>query len=152
MSKPCKAILIDPAEATIRQVDYDGDIQTIYRLLSSPWQRVGTFEAVRINDKDDVVYIDENGLLHDPMVPHWFAWEGYAQPLAGRGLILGTDDEGNSIAPQIGVGEVNKRVTNLARIGDMLIGLKDKQVVGYKVPRPHAEVIFPYPVPKRDQN
>jgi hypothetical protein len=150
-SRPCKAILIDPAEAEIREVDHDGTLEGIYRLLSSPWHPVEIIEALRIG-RGDVIYFDENGLLHEPIVPHWFAWKGFDQPLAGRGLILGTSAEGESITPKATVEQVRTKVVHLARLGETLIGLDGKQAVGFKIPTPHAEVIFPYPVPKSEQN
>ena len=36
--------------------------------------------------------------------------QGASQPLAGRGLVLGTDKEGESVAPSLTIEELRKRV------------------------------------------
>ena len=107
MSKhPCKAFLIDPyvlqvedgvltlsTESAIRELTFNGDWRTISPLISPPGQTVDTFDVVYFDP--DTVYVDDNGLWG---ASHFFQIDGM-QPLAGRGLVLGTDDEGDSIAP-----------------------------------------------------
>ena len=41
----------------------------------------------------------------------FFRIETYEQPLAGKGLVLGTDDDGNSVEPKISLSEVADQVT-----------------------------------------
>lgn len=98
-----KAYLIDPQEREIRQVDYDGDYKSIYRLLD-----IDTFTAVELNDKRDVVYVDDEGLLKDPV--YFFTVEGYGQPLAGKGLVLGTDGEGETVEPTLSLETLTQMV------------------------------------------
>lgn len=84
-----KAILIDPYEQTIKQVDYNGDFRQIYDLIE-----VDTFDVARINNGDGI-FVDDNGLYNAPT--HFFEHADYPQPLAGKGLIIGCDAEGESV-------------------------------------------------------
>lgn len=103
-----KAILIDPFEKTVTEVDHNGNYRQIYTLLSHPEHRVDCFTVVQI-ENDDAIFVDDEGLLKDPK--HFFVWRGYPQPLAGKGLILGTNDEGDSVDAVISVEDVKKRVS-----------------------------------------
>lgn len=90
-----KAFLIDPTVATITEIDYDGDWMKIGPLLGCV-----LFTTVILNHMDDVIFVDDEGLINGN--PHgWFSLAGYHQPLKGKGLVLGTDLEGESIAPRI---------------------------------------------------
>jgi hypothetical protein len=44
----------------------------------------------------EAILVDDNGLLNSPV--RFFKFAGYAQPLAGKGLILGSDAEGDTSA------------------------------------------------------
>jgi len=99
-----RAILIDPVAETVMEVEHNGDYRNIYDLIDCE-----TFTVVGI-DNDDAIYVDDEGLLKDDP-KHFFMFSGYAQPLAGKGLILGTDEEGNSVSPIISIEEVIERVT-----------------------------------------
>lgn len=106
-----KAILIDPFEKTVTEIEHDADnYRAIYSKLSHETMPVSCFTVVRINDQDDTIFIDDEGLLKP--CSHFFVYEGYPQPLAGKGLILGTNEEGDSIAPQaVTVDDVKAKVT-----------------------------------------
>lgn len=97
-----KAIRIDPEKQVVEEVEYNGDWRDILRLLN-----VSIFTAVGI-DEFTVLYVNDEGLLEDP--EFFFEWEGYPQPLAGRGLVLGTDEEGNDRSPKMSLDEVRKKV------------------------------------------
>jgi len=131
-----RAILIDPVAKTVREVEHDGDYREIYRLLSDPENdiKVDTFDAIGI-DGVNSIYIDDNGLLNDPK--YFFKWEGYAQPLAGRGLILGTDEEGASISTTLTLDFVAAKVGYMAlRVDDIVpfSGTMDHPVLGPNTP------------------
>lgn len=88
-----KAILIDPETKTISEVDYSGDYKDIYKLIDCQ-----NFTVIQLDffadETAESLYIDDEGLLNEP--EHFFIWKDYHQPLAGKGLILGTDAEGDS--------------------------------------------------------
>lgn len=86
-----RAYLINPHDQTITEVDYSGDYCQIYDLIECQ-----TFDVARINDRGDVIYVDDEGMFHNS---EFFDLPGYSQPLAGLGLVLGTNDEGESTSP-----------------------------------------------------
>lgn len=109
MSKNLKAILIDTFAREIKEVEYSGDFTEIYKLLSHETMEVTTFTIVHL-DEGDAIYVDDNGLLHNPLPDAWFKWDTYYQPLVGKALILGADDEGESRSAKISTDEVRRRV------------------------------------------
>ena len=104
-----KAILIDVHTQSITEVEHDNTLDNIYELLNCR-----TFDVVRI-DEVNSIYIDDEGLFVDDQL--FFEYGGDAQSvrLAGNGLILGVDDEGNSISPTTTIEEVKGRVGFLPR-------------------------------------
>jgi hypothetical protein len=104
-----KAILIDVHTQSVTEVEHDNTLDNIYELLNCR-----TFDVVRI-DEVDSIYIDDEGLFVDDQL--FFEYGGDAQSvrLAGNGLILGVDDEGNSISPTTTIEEVKGRVGFLPR-------------------------------------
>ena len=94
-----RAILINPFDETIKEVDILGNIQDIYLLTGCT-----TFDVVSLSDADDM-YVDDEGLLKDN---RYFSWSG--RNFAGKSLIMGHDDEGNSISTTYDLQEVIDRV------------------------------------------
>jgi len=121
-----KALLIDPVRHTVTEVEHTGNYRHIYELLSDKLNEleVDTFTAVGLQN-GDAIYVDDEGLLKDPR--YFFEWRGYAQPLAGRGLILGTDEEGGSIEPKTTLEEARRNV----RFGEL-------SVQGFEQNTPHT--------------
>jgi hypothetical protein len=80
-----RAILIDPFTQTIEEVDYSGDYKDIYSLIECD-----LFTTVYLpNTSDDTLFVDDEGLYVENQ--RFFKIDGFEQPLAGRGLLLGTD-------------------------------------------------------------
>ena len=100
-----KAILIDPFAETVEVVDYSGNWEEISDLIECRY-----FDIVRVDDKESL-YIDDEGLYTENQ--RFFKWDGYPHPLAGRGLILGTNEEGESIDTDMETEDVEKLVTFL---------------------------------------
>ena len=98
-----KSILIDVFNKEIREVDYSGDFQDIYKLIEC-----SCFTIATVDDKN-VLYVDDEGLLNNPK--HFFKYEGYHQPLAGNCLILGDNGMGESADTTLTVQEVEDKVT-----------------------------------------
>lgn len=92
-----KAILIEPhiMRATIIELEQD-NINAIYQAL-----KCDTFDCVSLPN-NDVIYIDDEGLLKNP---EWFFMmqlKEYSSPvLAGNGLIMGTGLEGEGVSPGV---------------------------------------------------
>ena len=87
-----QAVLIDPYEEEVTTVDYNGDYKQIYKHI-----KADCFTLVRLLDNDDV-FVDDEGLLKVDANTKFFRIKDYPQPLVGYGLILGNNEEGDSIA------------------------------------------------------
>jgi hypothetical protein len=104
---PATGFLIDPAARSIAPWPYNGDWQTI-----APAIRIGQspFTIVEIDD-GDVIYVDDEGLLKP--LDWFFAIKGAHQPFAGCGLVLGSDDEGETVSASITLQELKRRILHL---------------------------------------
>lgn len=103
------------AENIFTEVEMEPGIDWIYRELSytpdnqtffGQPQSVDTFEVASFsamaNDfgrTGDTLFVDENGLYNN-VNDVWIVLRGAWQPFAGPGLVLGTDNRGNSIPPK----------------------------------------------------
>ena len=95
-----KAILIDPIKREIREVDItDGDSPAgISNLIGCRWFCIGSY----LRDGDAAFVDDEGLLLGEEEDIYFWAIDSNAikssnnQPLAGKGLVLGSDEEGCS--------------------------------------------------------
>lgn len=100
-----KAILINPFDQSIREVEYDAKDDDISVIINCRY-----FDVANLPNGDGI-FVDDEGMLNNPT--HFFKHEDYHSPLAGKGLILGCDDEGESIAPATTIEEVRRKVTFL---------------------------------------
>ncbi len=105
-SKIKKAYLIDAEKREITQVEV-GDYTTYYPLL-----KCEVFTTVGLED-DDTLYVDDEGLFQPQ--ENFFMYQGYNQPLAGNGLVLGTDKEGNSVDPKMTLETLKSKVKFMNR-------------------------------------
>ena len=106
MENTMKAILIGVYAQEVIEVVHDGTLQNIYDLLVCR-----TFDVVRIDDVNSI-FVDDEGILKDNLYFEYSASDRVLQ-LAGNGLILGVDDEGNSISPTLTVEDVKGKVNFL---------------------------------------
>ena len=97
------AILIDPFHETIEMVDYSGDWQDISALIGCD-----LFTTINLGDSD-TLYVDDEGLYVKNQ--RFFNLEGYPQPLAGRGLVLGYTPDGDSTDSSLTVSQVQDMVS-----------------------------------------
>lgn len=116
-----KAHLIDPVEQTVTEVEIDRDngIEDLYKHL-----HCSIFTFVEINDKHDGIYVDDEGLYAPNQV--FFLHKDYPyQPLAGYGLVIGTEWEtGDSQDPTVTLEETREAITFMSQ-ADVMIWLKD---------------------------
>ena len=99
-----RAYLINPFAREVLRVNYDGDFNQIYEFLGG----VRCFTCVTINQEGDSVYVDDEGLFNGDN--EFFSVAGYPEPLAGFGLVLGCDREGESVAPSLTLETLRDRV------------------------------------------
>ena len=95
-----KAILINSFDESVSEVDYNGDYKEIYNLIDCD-----IFDVVPLDDTNDM-YVDDEGLLKNPN--RYFKYG--QQTLAGIGLILAHDDEGESVGTTLNSAEVFENV------------------------------------------
>jgi hypothetical protein len=105
-----RAIRIDSNSGKIEVIELEPGLQAIKAAVRCRW-----IEGVRpsILVGADIMYVDEEGLLHGENL--FFKIAGYAQPIAGNGLILGTDEEGDSTDCETPIGMVSQCVEFLFR-------------------------------------
>jgi hypothetical protein len=105
--RPATGFLIDPAARSIAPWPYDGDWKTI-----APAIRIGRspFTVVEIGN-GDIIYVDGEGLLKP--LDWFFAVKGSHQPFAGCGLVLGSNEEGESVSAMIALQELKRRILHL---------------------------------------
>lgn len=97
-----RAILIDPAQRTVTEIDTDGKLASLQALVG------GYIEAVHLDDKHHC-YVNEEGLFNEPR--HFFLFAGAHQPLAGAGVILADTKGGNEAACTLSLDWIRRRVT-----------------------------------------
>jgi hypothetical protein len=99
-----RAILIDPFACSVTEVEHDADdYKSMYPLLSHESMPVGTFQLVSsaMLAPGDAVFVDEEGLLKP--CERWFKIAGFQQPLAGKGLVVGSDTNGDTASARTSV-------------------------------------------------
>jgi hypothetical protein len=99
-----KAILINPFAKAVSEVDFNGHYTHICDLIDC-----SLFTVVRLARRE-VLFVDDEGLLHDKPQA-FFSWHGYPHPLAGRGLVIGEEGDGESAPTEFTVQEVRAKVT-----------------------------------------
>ena len=98
-----KAILINPFDETIKEVVYSGNYHEIYYLTDCT-----TFDVVRLSETDDM-YIDDEGLLKSSN--RYFTI--FDNNFAGKALLLGHDQEGETTDTTFTVEQIEKSISFL---------------------------------------
>jgi hypothetical protein len=96
-----KVIKIDSANKTITQIELGVGLQPIYDAIGN---ECSCFSCPVELDNRDTIYADDEGLFHPfeggIMMPDW------DYPIVGNCLIIGTDEEGDSIDCKTTVEEI----------------------------------------------
>lgn len=91
--KQIKAILIDPFAETVSYVTLtDTKLETYYNLLGC-----SLITIAGLADGVDMI-LDDEGLLKDSSSQAYFKIGIGSQPFAGKALIVGTDEEGETVS------------------------------------------------------
>ena len=85
--------LVDPYKQEITEVDVEDGLQSMYKHIQAD-----CVDAAYLGDSDDV-WVDDEGLLNVSNETRLFGFPTYRNALAGYGLILGTNSEGESVEP-----------------------------------------------------
>lgn len=106
------ALLLNVKENTITEIVIK-DYSDINRLIGCNY-----FTTVQVNDKGDTLYVDDEGLIND--TTSGFTFDGYAGPLMGNAILLGTDlRTGDSKDISMTTAEFAAKVKTLMRLGSM---------------------------------
>lgn len=96
----------------------DSENRTITETEIKNWQEISPkigcelFTIVGMENSDSL-YVDDEGLLKPQN--NFFLYSEYPQPLAGNGIVLGTNDEGESVEPKISLDELKSKITFMNR-------------------------------------
>lgn len=90
-------LLIDPFEQIVTEVELSED--STFADAKKHMQLDGPLDVVTLSD-DTMVIVDDEGLLKDEVLggQRYFKLSEFHQPLAGRAIIVGYDDEGATIS------------------------------------------------------
>lgn len=110
------AYLIDPNQRSIEPVTVTltqrpDPLSEIYALLGCR-----LIASVPLAGSD-VIYVDDEGLINRA-VCEYFGVQGIGQPLAGRGLVVGTDNEGEDADVETSLDDIKQRVTFIEHLTD----------------------------------
>jgi len=99
-----KALLIDPYKQTITEVEHLDDYKDIQKHI-----RAAMFDHVRIGENEGV-YIADDGLLTANTSTRFFMLSNWRYPLAGYGLVLGSDKYGESVSTQFTIDDLEQDI------------------------------------------
>lgn len=131
-----RAILIDAVEKTVREVEYDGTLETAYSLL-----RCELIDVVHLPDiatgKGDLCHdllVDDEGLLtSDADDSPFFVFRG-GLIFAGSGLIVGPcDDEGETTEATLSAYSVKNHVMFYSRKELLERGVDPQPQIGFVI-------------------
>ena len=111
--KTIKGLLIDPAALTVTEVMIGQDYREIYKAIGCE-----TFACSKIGPRNDALYYDDEFLLRAEAPLDWF-FDG-RNLIAGKALVLGTDDEGESVDTALDAKTVRQHIMFLHRYGEAL--------------------------------
>lgn len=97
-----KVIIINTQERKIEEKEIEGTLEDFQAVVG------GYITAVNITDTD-CFYVNDEGLF-DPTL-EWFEFKGAHQPFKGNGVVVGTDEEGETISPAITIDEIKEAVS-----------------------------------------
>lgn len=108
--------LIDPHKKQIKQVNYNGDFQSIYMHI-----KAGMFGVVSLYQGESL-FIDDMGL--EKQNQSFFIHKNYPTPIAGTSLLLGTDENGESIASSKTIEELQNDIVFIGDKTDLIMTIR----------------------------
>lgn len=94
-----KAILIDPFNRSVEQIETDLSLPEVYQLVGEDdldfcWPFPGRYHEVAI--------VGDHSALQMPPLPRFFV-DGYIHPLYGRTVVYGVDNAGETVPTRLTV-------------------------------------------------
>ncbi len=84
-----KVIIIDPIQAEVREADWDGEMEQVYKWIGT--SLLDHFTLYKDN-LAVICWVDDIGLLN-PKLPRWYCPLLYTQPIAGVGVLIAVKPE-----------------------------------------------------------
>ena len=110
-----RALLINPKQRTITEIDYDGTPQAMCKLIGCDIFKVVSTLNGWLQEGFDTVWISGDELDDDKYPNRWFqigvGTDMASDPIAGKALVVGTDKEGENCPAIISRDELTRRVT-----------------------------------------
>lgn len=101
-----KMILIDSEAREVKQITLEEDANTpLFKAMQR--QVDGLLAMATYLPNNDCVMVNDEGLFK---FRNFFILKDYAQPLAGNGLVVGTDNEGETVDAVSTVEDIEKSV------------------------------------------
>lgn len=100
------AILFNHKDGTAKLVSYDGELDTLRRLLD-----VDLVDTIRI-DREHIVFVDDEGFYKQYETGFLLTYKKREIKFVGSGLLVG-DDHGNNAALNLGFGDLKIDVLKL---------------------------------------
>lgn len=118
-----KAILIDALSKEVKEVQVSGGGDSIYEQIGNGCT---TFCCPIVLDNGDTMYADDEGWFNFQFDEETeegnmggFAAEGYMYPMVGRFLILGCNEEGESVDCKSSVEDIKNYITRWYSASEM---------------------------------
>ena len=102
-----KAIKINVEKKTIEEIEISDGINSISKEIGNHCQY---FCCPFIFDNMDSIYADDEALLRIDDIQGGFKMENWAYPIIGNAIVLGTDDEGDSINYKSDINEFRSKI------------------------------------------
>jgi hypothetical protein len=101
------AILFNHRDGTAKLVPYDGELDTLYRLLD-----VDMVDTIRL-DREHIVFVDDEGFYKQYQIGFMLTYKKREIKFVGSGLLVG-DDHGSNAALNLGFGDLKIDVLKLS--------------------------------------
>ena len=99
-------ILIDPWTQTIKAKNFAHHYKNINKIIGAH-----TFDVLTFNKFEDGIFIDDNGLYAEFECPWIIETDWGKQALVNKGLVLGVNSKGESIAPKESIEKIKERIS-----------------------------------------
>ena len=106
-----KAIKIDVEKQSVYEITLGDDYKEIYPHIGNG---CGLFSIPVTFENGDSLYADDEGLLHPEMIGG-FLMPNWITPIVGNAIILGADDEGESIDYKSNIEHISNQISWLSK-------------------------------------
>lgn len=101
-TKTMRAIFIDARNKTVSEIQLGKDYKEISKKIGCD-----LFTVATTYDNGDGVFVDDEGLINGTF-DFFFCPAIYPHPLAGNGIILGSDREGDSVSAKTAIADLGE--------------------------------------------